>query len=133
MATQAVFFFSAFLIVTPSPLNFILFSLLFWIGSFVGAASGPNRTALLYDISLPEHRGTLGALFSVTDQIGIIVGIILSTLSIDFLGYSMAFTLSLGFYFIAALVWAFSIISINNEKLKIQKIMNNRAKIQTVF
>ncbi|MHA2226333.1 MAG: MFS transporter [Candidatus Hodarchaeales archaeon] len=128
MGSQAFFFIFSFVIVTPDLLNFIIFSLLFWIGSFIGAASGPNRTALLYDVSLPEHRGTLGALFSVMDQIGVVVGVILSTISITLLGYSEAFTLSVGFYIVAAVFWAFSIHSIDNEKLRVQKTIEIRAE-----
>jgi len=59
MAGQAIFFFFAFMAVDSSLLNFVLFSLFFWLGSFIGAASGPNRTSLLFDVSLPEHRGML--------------------------------------------------------------------------
>ncbi|UCE12907.1 MAG: MFS transporter [Candidatus Heimdallarchaeota archaeon] len=128
MAGQAFFFFFAFMIVSSDSLLFLMFSILFWIGSFIGSASGPNRTSLLFDVSLPEHRGTLGALFSITDQLGIIIGIVLSTFSINLIGFRMTFSLCLGFYFIAAFVWALSISSINTEKKEIHNLLTLRAK-----
>lgn len=135
MAGQAFFFFFAFLFIDSLFINLILFSGFFWLGSFIGAASGPNRTALLFNVSLPENRGSLGALFSVTDQIGVIIGIIMSTLWLQLSSFRTVFTLSLGFYLVAALAWTLSFPYIQGEQLNIQKIMTSRAKIisQTKF
>lgn len=127
MAGQAFFFFFAFVVVSSSSLYFLIFSILFWTGSFIGAASGPNRTSLLFDVSLPEHRGTLGALFSITDQLGIVIGIVLSTISIYLIGFRMTFSLCVSFYFIAALVWALSISTVNSEKMEIHNLLTLRA------
>lgn len=128
MATQAFFFFFAFAIIDSSFLSFLGFSLLFWLGSFVGGGSGPNRTSLLFDVSLPEHRGSLGALFSLTDHFGEIIGIIFSTLLLQHIGFREVFSLSLIFYLVAALSWGLSLPHIQRENLKIQEIMNSRVK-----
>ncbi len=126
LISQAVFFFVAFSVIDSSIISFVIFASLFWIGSFIGAASGPNRTSLLYDVSLPEHRGTLGSLFSLTDQLGVIFGIILSTILIGISGFKTAFSLSVIFYFIAALVWGLSILYVKEERIKVNKLLQQR-------
>lgn len=126
MIFQAIFFFIAFYAMDSTLLNFIIFSGLFWIGSLIGAASGPNRTSLLYDVSLPEHRGTLGSLFSLTDQLGVIFGIILSTIMIELSGFKTAFSLSVVFYFIAGLFWVISIKYIKGERTKSFNLLKQR-------
>ncbi|MFX1282658.1 MAG: MFS transporter [Promethearchaeota archaeon] len=131
MAGQAIFFFFAFMSVDSSLLNFILFSFFFWLGSFIGAASGPNRTSLLFDVSLPEHRGSLGAFFSITDQFGQVIGIVLSTILLQSYGFSDVFILSLVFYLFAAISWTLSLPHINNDNLKIQETLNQRIKAIT--
>ncbi|MFX0050619.1 MAG: MFS transporter [Candidatus Hermodarchaeota archaeon] len=127
MGSQALFFFLAFITIDSSLVSFIGFSLLFWIGSFIGGGSGPNRTSLLYDVSLPEHRGSLGALFSLTDHFGEIIGIVFSTLLLQHIGFREVFSLSLVFYLIAALAWSLSFPYIQEERLNIQNIMSSRA------
>ncbi|MFX0171051.1 MAG: MFS transporter [Candidatus Hodarchaeota archaeon] len=128
MASQAFFFFFAFVIIDSSLLNFIGFSVLFWFGSFVGGGSGPNRTSLLFDVSLPEHRGSLGALFSLTDHFGEIIGIIFSTLLLLHFGFREVFSLSLIFYIAAAIAWGLSLPYIQRENLETQETMNSRAR-----
>ncbi len=128
MGTQAIFFFIAFSVMDSSILSFILFASFFWIGSLIGGASGPNRTSLLYEISLPEHRGTLGSLFSLTDQLGVVFGIILSTILIQFSGFRTAFVFSVSFYLVASALWAMSTLYINEERTKIHRILSRRKK-----
>ena len=128
MASQALFFFGAFYALNSPAFNQLVFCFLFWIGSFVGAASGPNRTALLFNISLPEFRGTLGALYSLTDHLGAALGVFVSTFFLLFFNYYSVFSISLVFYLIAALCWfrCIKYISINEGELN--AILQARAK-----
>ncbi|MHA1966711.1 MAG: MFS transporter [Candidatus Hodarchaeales archaeon] len=128
MGSQAIFFFIAFSVMDSTISSFILFASFFWFGSLIGAASGPNRTSLLYEISLPEHRGTLGSLFSLTDQLGVVFGIILSTILIQFSGFRTAFVFSVSFYLVASVVWALSTLYIKEERTKINVILSKRMK-----
>ncbi|MFW9778632.1 MAG: MFS transporter [Candidatus Heimdallarchaeota archaeon] len=128
MIGQAVAFFLAFMVMDPFWIFFFLFSVFFWLGSFIGGGSGPNRTSLMFEVSLPEHRGSLGALFSITDQIGAIVGIIVGTLLLTVTTYSIVFTVSLGFYGVAALAWALCIPMIHGESAQIRTILQERAQ-----
>lgn len=128
MIGQAVAFFLAFLVMDSFWILFLLFSIFFWLGSFIGGGSGPNRTSLMFEVSLPEHRGSLGALFSITDQIGAIIGIIVGTLWLSVTTYSIVFIVSLGFYGVAALAWALCIPKIDRESLQIRRILQERAQ-----
>jgi MFS family permease len=128
MIGQAIAFFLAFFVMDPFWISFLLFSSFFWLGSFIGGGSGPNRTSLLFEVSLPEHRGSLGALFSITDQIGAILGISLGTLWLSVVPYYVVFTVSLGFYGLAALAWALCTPKIQIEALQIKKTLQERAQ-----
>ncbi|MHA1331929.1 MAG: MFS transporter, partial [Candidatus Hodarchaeales archaeon] len=128
MVGQAIFFFLSFMIIDSNILSVILFGVLFWIGSFVGAASGPNRTALLFDLSLPEQRGSLGALFSLTDQFGEIIGLFLSTYLLQSFSYIEVFLLSLIFYIFAGGSWSLAILTVEKEYTKVTSLLDHRAE-----
>ncbi len=127
MFLQAIFFFGAFLVLGTSFTEKISFSLLFWIGSFLGAASGPNRTTLLFDISLPESRGTLGSLYSLTDHLGAAFGVFISTLFLQAFEYDFVFLTSLIFYLLATLSWYRCVKYIPNDQAQITQILTKRA------
>ena len=128
MFLQAIFFFGAFLVLGASFTEKIVFAILFWIGSFLGAASGPNRTSLLFDISLPESRGTLGALYSLTDHLGAAFGVFISTLFLQIFRYDFVFQTSLFFYILAALSWYRCVKYISYDQGQITKTLTERAR-----
>jgi MFS family permease len=127
MASQPLFFFSAFFALSSSLHNVMLFAILFWMGSFIGAASGPNRTSLLFNVSLPESRGTLGALYSLTDNLGAALGVFVSTFFLQYFNYYSVFNLSLVFYLLASVCWFGSIKYISVDEGEINDILNIRA------
>ena len=51
----------------PSYLFFLIFAV---VGSFFSAGAVANRTAILLDVNLPEHRGTAVSFFNLAEQIG---------------------------------------------------------------
>ena len=129
MAGQAIFFFVAFIIINNNFLSIIIFAAFFWIGSFIGAASGPNRTSLMFEVSFPEHRGSLGSLFSLTDQLGEVFGLVFSTYFLKLYSYVEVFTFSLVFYLIASLIWSLTITKLNADRLQIKIGMESRKLI----
>ncbi|MHA1205990.1 MAG: MFS transporter [Candidatus Hodarchaeales archaeon] len=128
MVLQAIFFFGAFIVLGSSLIEKVVFSILFWIGSFLGGASGPNRTSLLFDISLPESRGTLGSLFSLTDNLGAAFGVFISTLFLQAFEYDFVFITSLSFYILAALSWYRCMKYISHDQSHMEKILTERAQ-----
>jgi MFS family permease len=129
MVLQAIFFFGSFLVLNSSIITILLFSILFWCGSFIGAASGPNRTALLFNISLPESRGTLGSLYSLTDHLGAAFGLFISTVFLQVFNFHLVFLTSLFFYLLAAISWYRSTYYLDSDQTKIHDIMTQRASI----
>ena len=127
MIVQAILFFGAFLILNSSSITIIVFAILFWCGSFIGAASGPNRTALLFNVSLPEYRGTLGAFYSLTDHLGAAFGLFISTFFLQLFKYNTVFLASLFFYILAGLSWYRSTYYLDPDQQHIHGIMTQRA------
>lgn len=128
MVFQGALFLAAFITLGSTFQSQVLFGLFFWLGSFVGAASGPNRTAILFNISLPETRGTIGAFYSLTDHLGAAFGLFLSTMFLQVLDYSFVFSGSLFFYVLAALSWYRSISHIKTDQKQIDTIMDERSQ-----
>jgi len=129
MAGQAVFFFIAFILLNDNLVSILIFAGFFWIGSFIGAASGPNRTSLMFEVSFPEHRGSLGSLFSLTDQLGEVFGLVFSTFFLNLYSYVEVFIFSLVFYLIASFVWSLTINKINADRSAIKVRMEARKSI----
>ena len=127
MLIQTIFFLGAFLVIGLSFAEKLAFAALFWVGSFIGAASGPNRTSLLFDISLPESRGTLGALYSLTDHLGAAFGVFISTLFLQIFDYDFVFLTSLFFYLLAAMSWYRCVKYISVDQNEIRNELSKRA------
>ncbi len=138
MFLQAPFMIAAFFIPLPYytknvfdvnyfiTVNFLAFAILFFIGSFLGGAPAPTRRATLYDVNLPEHRGTMASLFSITDQIGATLGVFIGTLFITAYGYKTILGTSTFFYIIAGLIWLFSIHTVNPDQSYVRKVIQQR-------
>ncbi|MFW9914098.1 MAG: MFS transporter, partial [Candidatus Thorarchaeota archaeon] len=105
----------------------LIFGFFFFVASFVGGGSGPNRRSLLYDINYPEHRGTTGALFYFSDQIGSVLGLTLGSLLLLRVNYLFAFAIVALFYLMAALCWTPAILYANGESKAMRNEMQLRA------
>jgi MFS family permease len=128
MICQGFLFLVAFLALGSSFQSRVVFGILFWLGSFVGAASGPNRTAILFNISLPETRGTIGAFYSLTDHLGAAFGLFISTMVLQVMDYNFVFSGSLIFYVLASLSWYRSISYIKTDQKRIDGVLDDRAQ-----
>jgi len=106
----------------------ILFGLIFFLASFVGGGSGPNRRSLLYDVNLPEHRGSTGAFFYFTDLLGSVIGLFFGTLLLTQLDYLPVFSFFLLFYFLAAAFWAPAINFANKDSEVLRQEIYSRAE-----
>ena len=85
--------------------QFIIFGILFFIGSFVGAGSGPNRNSIVYDVNEPELRGQTSSILAIGDQFGASVALLIGNVLIIAYSYTFAFiVLTLG-YVISGFFW----------------------------
>ena len=79
-------------------------------------------------MALPETRGTVGSLFSVTDHIGEVLGLFFATFMILDFGYQTTFTFFVFFYPIAAIIWVIAVKTVNRDSERLQEILWQRSK-----
>ncbi|MHA1984572.1 MAG: MFS transporter [Candidatus Hodarchaeales archaeon] len=108
--------------------TFISFMMIFFVGTLMGGASGPNRRSLSFDINEPEVRGSISSLFTFSDQIGASIGIFIASILIPILGYSEVFIILVLFgYGIAMILWIPSIFSVEKDSKNLRTSMKDRA------
>jgi MFS family permease len=113
-----------FLQLYPAFFGFILiFNLCVFCGTPVGTTVGVART----HINLPEHRGTAGAIYDLTDFIGAGFGIMLGAIFMVILN-SFRMTILYGalFWLISGVIWIFIAKYIRNDYLDSREILKNR-------
>ena len=115
-----------FLQLYPAFIGFILiFNICVFCGTPIGTTVGVART----HINLPEHRGTAGALYDLTDFIGAGIGIIIGTNFILITkSYRMTVLLGALFWLISGVVWIFIARFIKQDYNESRKILKERAK-----
>jgi len=116
-----------FLQLYPAFIGFILiFNLCVFCGTPVGTTVGVART----HINLPEHRGTAGALYDLTDFIGAGLGIMLGAVLMIILN-SFRLTILYGalFWLISGVIWIFIAKFIKQDYENSRDILKDRANI----
>ena len=116
-----------FLELYPAFIGFILiFNLCVFCGTPVGTTVGVART----HINLPEHRGTAGALYDLTDFIGAGIGIMLGAVFMIILS-SFRLTILYGalFWLISGVIWLFIAKFIKQDYENSREILKDRANI----
>ena len=117
-----------FLQVYPVFIGFILiFNLCVFCGTPVGTTVSVART----HINLPEHRGTAGALYDLTDFIGAGLGIMLGAVLMIILS-SFRLTILYGalFWLISGVIWLFIAKFIKHDYQNSREILKNRANVK---
>ena len=116
-----------FLQLYPAFIGFIIiFNLCVFCGTPVGTTVGVART----HINLPEHRGTAGALYDLTDFIGAGIGIMLGAVFMLVLN-SFRLTILYGaiFWLISGVIWLFIAKFIKHDYETSREILTKRAKL----
>jgi MFS family permease len=106
--------------------QFIIFSIVFFIGAFVGGGSGPNRSSIIYDANEPELRGQTSSLLAIGDQFGASIGLLIGNLLIISYGYSFAFIILSTGYFISGFFWLGVFYSVRNDSKKLRVEIEKR-------
>jgi MFS family permease len=83
----------------------MVFGGLFFLAAFIGAGSAPNKTSILYDINLPENRSVVQSMYTISDEIGTSLALLLGSITIPLFGYRPVFFTAVSLYLIAALFW----------------------------
>ncbi len=66
--------------------NYIFFFIFALIGSILSSGPVANRNAVMIDVNLPEHKGTAASLFSLSEQVGKGLTLLVSFFLISILG-----------------------------------------------
>ena len=116
-----------FLRLYPAFIGFILvFNICVFCGTPVGTTVGVART----HINLPEHRGTAGALYDLTDFIGAGIGIMLGTVFMILLNsYRLTIFYGALFWLISGVIWLFIAKSIRQDYEDSRRLLKDRANI----
>ncbi len=115
-----------FLTMYPAFIGFILvFNACVFCGTPVGTTVGVART----HVNLPEHRGTAGALYDLTDFIGAGIGIMVGTLLMaSFASYRLTIVYGALFWLISGVVWVVAAKFIKKDYEKTRQLLKSRAK-----
>jgi len=114
----------------PSYFIFFFFAL---IGSTLGAGPVANRTAVMIDVNLPEHKGTAASFFSLSEQIGKGLTLLISFTLIQLLGsiYNMMIVAVL-FWIPGGIFWAVSLKSVIKDMDHKSKILSERKQTSLI-
>jgi len=85
--------------------SFPLPALLGFLAGVVATYASPNVKAVLLDVNPPEHRGSVFAVFNLTDSLGKGVGPLLGAIMIQALGYPAAMNVSVAAWLPCGLIY----------------------------
>lgn len=113
-------------------------SLIALLGFLFASLASSNVPAVLSEISLPEHRGTLNSIFNITDNIGGAFGPVITASFISYFALtldessSMYYGLltSMLFWIPCAIFWLPALKTYKGEVINLRKILKSRAEVK---
>jgi len=114
----------------PSYIIFFIFAL---IGSTLSAGPIANRNAVMFDVNLPEHKGTTASLFRLSEQTGKGITLLISFTLIQLLGsvYNMMI-IAILFWIPGGICWALSLKSLVKDMDEKSKILSERKQTSLI-
>ena len=127
-----IFYLIPFNTTTPSQyiFSFIIFLILYWVGSFLTSLCVGNIYAIYSEVSVPELRGTANAFTGVIASIGGIFGQFLFSYIIerDMKLFPFAISLFISIFLFGTLFWIITYIYYPQESKELRNIMAKRRK-----
>ena len=123
------FIFIALIIPFKSPNlipGIIIWTILFMIGMFLNGAVNGNWYAIVVDLNLPEHRGTVLATSNFFDIIGRSIGPLIGAVIADTLGLVFAMMISIFFWVLIPFFWISVLKNVVPEMEKTAQIFEER-------
>ncbi len=114
----------------PSYIIFFIFAL---IGSTFSAGPIANRTAVMVDVNLPEHKGTTASLFRLSEQVGKGMTLLISYTLITLLGsiFNMMI-IAILFWIPGAICWSLSLKSVIKDMDEKSKMLSERKQTSLI-
>ncbi len=114
----------------PSYIYMFVFAL---IASVLSAGPVANKSAVMIDVNLPEHKGTAASLFKLSEQVGKGLTILITFILISFLGsiFNMI-VFSMIFWLPAGILWFFASKTVITDMRAKSKILSERQQSRLI-
>jgi len=111
----------------PSYIYYFIFG---FIGSVISTGWVSNKNAVMVDVNLPEHKGTSTSFFSLSEQVGKGITLLISFTLISLLGnvFNMMF-LAVFFWIPSALLWFLTSKSVEGDMAYKSKVLSERKQV----
>ncbi len=107
--------------------NFMLPVIIGFITGFIIIIAGPNVRAILLNVNAPETRGSIFALYNLTDDLGKGFGPVIISQLIVIFGRVMAFNITNFFWVICGVVFLMIAYTFPKDEAKLNKLLAERA------
>ena len=113
--------------------NYIFYFIFAFIGSIFSTGWVSNKNAVMIDVNLPEHKGTASSFFSLSEQIGKGITLLISFTLISILGsiFNMMFIAVL-FWIPAGVLWFFASNSVEEDMITKSKKLSERNQVSLI-
>ncbi|MFW9819283.1 MAG: MFS transporter, partial [Candidatus Thorarchaeota archaeon] len=114
----------------PTYIIFFIFALM---ASMLGAGPVANRSAVMIDVNMPEHKGTAASFFKLSEQIGKGVTLLVSYTLISLLGgiFNMMF-ISILFWIPAGIYWLLASRNVKKDMAYKSRILSERKQLSLI-
>ncbi|MFX0022297.1 MAG: MFS transporter [Candidatus Hermodarchaeota archaeon] len=114
----------------PTYIIFFIFALM---ASMLGAGPVANRSAVMIDVNMPEHKGTAASFFKLSEQLSKGVTLLVSYTLISLLGgtFNMIF-FSIFFWIPAAIFWLLASKNVGRDMAYKSRILSERKQLSLI-
>ncbi|MFW9878893.1 MAG: hypothetical protein ACFFG0_37915 [Candidatus Thorarchaeota archaeon] len=117
-------------VVYPAYIIFFIFAL---IASMLGAGPVANRSAVMIDVNMPEHKGTAASFFKLSEQTSKGITLLISYTLISIFGsiFNMIF-FSIFFWLPAAIYWLLASRSVEKDMSIKSRLLSERKQVSLI-
>jgi MFS family permease len=103
------------------------------VAGFLVAVPSNNVKAILMNVNRPEHRGSVFAVFNITDNLGqgfgpFIGGVLVGIFFPPFIGYLFMMNFSIFWWILCGVIFLFVALTIVADRNRLQALLEERAK-----
>ncbi|MFX0008087.1 MAG: MFS transporter [Promethearchaeota archaeon] len=113
----------------PTYIIFFIFAL---IASMLGAGPVANKSAVMIDVNMPEHKGTAASFFKLSEQIGKGVTLLASYTLISLLGIFNMMFISIFFWIPAGIFWLLASRNVDKDMASKSRILSERKQLSLI-
>lgn len=105
-----------------------LFLTLSFLSTFFASGMVTNKSAVMVDVNLPEHRGTATSFFQLTEQLGKSITLMLAAGILSWLGsYKKMIVFGVLFWIPSVFLWLLAVKRVSTDIKKKEKVLKARA------